>query len=61
MVGKTEEELTQKGVPYETGVARKREIVRGNLTGDATGLAKLLFPVEDGKILSAHSLGRGAC
>ena len=29
MVGATEEELTEEKVPYETGVARYREIARG--------------------------------
>ena len=60
MVGKTEEELTEKGVPYEIGVARYREIARGNIMGDDTGLLKLLFHQETRKILGVHIIGTGA-
>src|SRR5262249_235567 len=34
MVGETEQELTRKRVPYEVGVARYREIARGQILGD---------------------------
>ena len=60
MVGKTEEELTEKAVPYEIGVARYREIARGNIMGDDTGLLKLLFHQETRKILGVHIIGTGA-
>jgi NAD(P) transhydrogenase len=33
MVGATEHELTERKVPYETGVARYREIARGQILG----------------------------
>src|SRR5262245_4939708 len=33
MVGATEEELTRAKVPYETGIARFREIARGQIMG----------------------------
>src|SRR5207244_613734 len=38
MVGKTEEQLTQAGVPYEAGVAQYKELARGQLLGDGDGL-----------------------
>ena len=34
MVGRTEEELTQQGVPYEVGTAHSREIARGQIIGE---------------------------
>jgi len=36
MVGKGEAELTRDNVPYEVGIARYREIARGQLIGQAT-------------------------
>src|SRR5262249_33495568 len=43
MVGKTEQQLTSAGVPYEVGRAHYREIARGQILGDRTGLLKLIF------------------
>jgi NAD(P) transhydrogenase len=60
MVGATERELTEKRVPYETGVARYREIVRGQILGDDSGLLKLLFHREDRRLLGVHAIGTGA-
>jgi NAD(P) transhydrogenase len=59
-VGATEEELTKQGVPYETGLARYREIARGQIMGDETGLLKLLFHRETRALLGVHILGEGA-
>ncbi len=36
-VGATEQELTHNKVPYETGIARYREIARGQILGDDSG------------------------
>ncbi|WP_455379395.1 Si-specific NAD(P)(+) transhydrogenase [Petrachloros mirabilis] len=60
MVGAHEHELTADKVPYETGVARYREIARGQILGDDTGLVKLLFHREDRRLLGAHAIGTGA-
>jgi NAD(P) transhydrogenase len=60
MVGKTEEELTAERVPYETGVARFREIARGQILGDEAGLLKLIFHRETRKILGVHCIGETA-
>src|SRR5262245_20008041 len=38
MVGAPEHELTARQVPYEVGVARYREIARGQILGDESGL-----------------------
>jgi NAD(P) transhydrogenase len=60
MVGKNEEELTYEGVPYEIGKARYREIARGQIIGDTTGLLKLIFHQDSLKLLSVHIIGEGA-
>jgi NAD(P) transhydrogenase len=60
MVGKTEEQLTTEGVPYESGVAHYREIARGKLLGDDSGMLKLLIHQDSHKILGVHAIGTGA-
>ena len=60
MVGGTEQELTAAGVPYEVGLARYREIARGNILGDDTGMLKLLFHRETRKLLGVHIIGAEA-
>jgi NAD(P) transhydrogenase len=60
MVGKNEEELTQAGVPYEVGKATYREIARGQIIGDSTGLLKILFNTETREVLGVHIIGEGA-
>jgi NAD(P) transhydrogenase len=60
MVGKTEEELTAAGVAYEIGKARYKEIARGQIVGDVTGLLKLIFHSETHKLLGVHIIGEGA-
>jgi NAD(P) transhydrogenase len=60
MVGKNEEELTLQRVPYEVGIARYSEIARGQITGDQTGLLKLLFHRETRQLLGVHAIGESA-
>jgi len=60
MVGATEEELTAGKVPYETGLARYREIARGQILGDDSGLLKLIFHRDDRRLLGVHCIGTGA-
>jgi NAD(P) transhydrogenase len=59
-VGATEDELTAAGVPYEVGMARYREIARGNIAGDTSGRLKLLFHRETAELLGVHIVGEGA-
>ena len=59
-VGKTEDELMESGVPYETGIARYREIARGQLIGDVNGMLKLLFHRGTGEVLGVHIIGEYA-
>ncbi len=60
MVGKTEESLTQAGVPYEVGIARFSESARGQILGAHDGVLKLIFGLEDRRLLGVHILGEGA-
>lgn len=60
MVGKNEEELTQAGIGYEVGKARYKEIARGQIIGDLTGLLKLIFSCESRELLGVHIIGEGA-
>jgi NAD(P) transhydrogenase len=59
-VGKSEEELTKEGIPYEVGRAAYKEIARGQIIGDTTGLLKLMFHCETRKLLGVSILGEGA-
>jgi NAD(P) transhydrogenase len=60
MVGKNEEQLTADHVPYEVGIARFNEIARGQISGDATGMLKLLFHRETRELLGVHVIGESA-
>ena len=60
MVGRTEEELTEDNVPYEVGRAQYREIARGQIIGDDSGLLKLLFHAGTRELLGVHIIGEGA-
>jgi len=60
MCGRNEEELTTAGIPYEVGKARYREIARGQIVGDTTGLLKLVFHMETRQLLGVHIIGEGA-
>ncbi len=60
MVGKNEEELTQAGIGYEVGKARYKEIARGQIIGDTTGLLKLIFRSDTRELLGVHIIGEGA-
>jgi len=59
-VGATEEELTAAGVPYEWGVARSRELARGQIAGDVHGMLKLLVSTDDRRVLGVHAFGAHA-
>jgi NAD(P) transhydrogenase len=57
MVGQTEQQLTADRVPYEVGMCSFREIARGHISGDETGLLKLLFHRETRRLLGVHIIG----
>ncbi len=60
MVGRNEEDLTKAEAPYGVGIARYREIARGQLIGDETGMLKLLFHRNTRELLGVHAIGEGA-
>jgi NAD(P) transhydrogenase len=60
MVGKTEAQLTDAGIPYEAGIAQYKELARGQLLGDETGMLKLLIHQDNHKILGVHAIGTDA-
>ena len=47
-------------MPYEIGIARYRELARGQILGDSHGMLKLLFSLDDRTLLGVHVLGAGA-
>jgi len=60
LVGRNEEELTKEEIPYGVGIAHYREIARGQLIGDDTGMLKLLFHRHTHALLGVHAIGEGA-
>jgi NAD(P) transhydrogenase len=60
MVGRTEDQLTKAGIPYEAGVAQYKELARGQLLGDEEGMLKLLIHQQTREILGVHAIGTGA-
>ena len=59
-VGQSEAELTAKGVPFETGISRYKEIARGQILGDTSGMLKIVFHLDTRKILGVWVLGTQA-
>ncbi len=59
-IGRTEEQLTRESVPFEVGVARYRELARGQIIGDSYGVLKLLVSTDDHTLLGVHVFGTGA-
>ncbi len=59
-IGLTEEEVKERGIPYETGIARFRETSRGQILGIDTGMMKMLFSLKTRRLLGVHIVGEGA-
>src|SRR3954468_2907166 len=51
MIGQTEQALTAAGTPYEVGIAKYREIARGQLISDPHGMLKLIFHPDSRRLL----------
>ena len=60
VIGKTEQELSDEGVPYDIGIGRFREVSRGTVAGDETGILKLVFNQKTGQLLGVHIMGETA-
>jgi NAD(P) transhydrogenase len=59
-VGMNERELTEAQVPYEVGRCFFKETARAQISGDVTGMLKLLFNPETLEILGVHCFGAEA-
>ena len=59
-VGLSEEDVCKRGIPYECGVARFRETSRGHIMGLSAGMMKMIFALEDRRLLGVHIVGEGA-
>ncbi|MCJ8329338.1 MAG: Si-specific NAD(P)(+) transhydrogenase [Lentisphaeria bacterium] len=56
-IGKTEKELTDEKIPYEVGHSLFKNLARAQITGEMTGMLKLLFHRETLEILGIHCFG----
>jgi NAD(P) transhydrogenase len=59
-IGFTEKELTAQKVPYEVGHAFFRHMARAQMTGQTTGMLKMLFHRDTLEILGIHCFGSQA-
>lgn len=59
-LGRTEQELTDKRIPYEVGHSFFRNLARGQITGHKAGMLKLLFHRDTLEILGIHCFGHNA-
>lgn len=59
-IGLTEEEVREREIPYEVGIARFRETSRGHIMGLDSGLLKMIFSLKTRRLLGCHIVGEGA-
>jgi NAD(P) transhydrogenase len=59
-VGMSEEEVRQRGIHYECGIARFRETSRGHIMGLDQGMLKMIFSLKTRRLLGVHIVGEGA-
>lgn len=59
-VGMTEEEVVERKIPYEIGLAPLRETSRGKVMGLQSGLMKAIFSLKTRRLLGVHIVGEGA-
>lgn len=59
-VGMSEQEVRDRGIGYECGVARFRETSRGHIMGLDAGLMKMIFSLKTRRLLGVHIIGEGA-
>lgn len=58
--GMSEEEVQERGIPYEIGVARFSETSRGHIMGIEQGLLKMLVSLKTRRLLGVQIMGEGA-
>lgn len=59
-VGESEESCKEKNIAYEVGRAKYGNNARGAMTGDTSGLLKLIFSRENRRLLGVHIIGESA-
>jgi len=59
-VGMNEQEVREKHISYECGIARFRETSRGHIMGLDQGLMKMIFSTKTRRLLGVHIVGEGA-
>jgi NAD(P) transhydrogenase len=59
-VGMNEQEVQQRGIHYECGIARFRETSRGHIMGLDQGLLKMIISIKTRRVLGVHIVGEGA-
>ncbi len=59
-VGLSEQEVRERGIAYECGVARFRETSRGHIMGMDYGVLKLICERDTRRLLGVHIIGEGA-
>jgi NAD(P) transhydrogenase len=59
-IGETEESCQEKKIPYCVGRASYEQNARGQITGDLSGLVKLVFSATDRRLLGVHIMGEMA-
>lgn len=58
--GMSEEELQERQIPYEVGIARFRETSRGHIMGLEHGMLKMLISLKTRRVLGVQIVGEGA-
>lgn len=59
-VGLSEQDVRDRKIPHECGIARFRETSRGHIMGVDAGMLKMIFALDDRRLLGVHILGEGA-
>lgn len=59
-IGMTEQEVVERGIAYECGIARFRETSRGHIMGLNAGMMKMIFSLKTRRLLGCHIVGEGA-
>ena len=58
--GMSEQDMQERGIPYEVGIGRFRETSRGNIMGLDHGLVKMLVSLKTRRVLGVQIVGEGA-
>lgn len=58
--GMTEQDVREREIPYEIGIARFDETSRGHIMGVDRGIMKLIFSIKSRRLLGTHIIGEGA-